>query len=223
MVRKVRRRKGARKHVPGWGGIAGRVAGMGMKYVSKGGMAYKALKLARKVANAVNIEYKIFDTQSSTTPDYTGTVVTLNTPSQGTTDIQRIGDSIKCQNLVLRGYAIRQGADVMARVMVLWDPQNKITASSDILETVGSSYSVFSPKHYDKRFQSRVLFDKTIKCFSSSLGQDFDVTIPIDQHTQFSAGTTTINTGALKVLVISNTLANQPSIILYSRLSFTDD
>lgn len=218
--------KGKTRYVPGIGGSIGRLAKVGMGYVSKGGMAYKALRLARKVANAVNIEYKINDTLANgTTFDYAGTMVTVNNPAQGSTDVTRIGDSIKCQNLMLRFLLTRGAGDSTGRVIVFWDDQNQISTGANLLEVTGTASSVLSPKLYDARFRSKVLYDKVFVMDQVNQSTwDENVQIKIDQHTQFNAGSTTINTGALKVLFISNiTGANIPTVNYYSRLSFTDN
>ena len=223
-VRKVGRK---RKFVPGWGGSIGRAAGVGMKYVTKGGMAYKALRLARKVANAVNVEYKAYDTSSAAgAADYNGGVGSLMSAiSQGTADNQRIGDSLKVQNLTFRSFAARNGQDAWLRYMIIYDPQNQISGVTDVLASVGSQLSVVAPKNYDKRFRCRVLHDKLFALTSGNATlQSDEITIPIDLHTQFSAGTTTILTGDIKILVISNVVTtNLPTFTYYARISFTDN
>lgn len=224
----VYRRRGrrTRKYVPGWGGVAGRLAGVGMSYVSKGGLAYKALRLARKVADAVNIEYKIFDTTVSSggAIDYTGGLTTLNALSQGVADNQRIGDSAKIQNHIIRGYLTRNGADCIVRMMLIWDEQNQAAATSDILESVSSVQSVCSPKNYDLRFRSKVLFDKTFTLTANNPLIKVENVMSPNLHTQFNQSTNTIRTGALKLLLVSNlTVSSLPTFVYYSRISFTDN
>lgn len=232
MVRKrpYKKSKGrGRRRVPGWGGAAGRLAGVGMKYVSKGGMAYKALRLAKKVANAVNVEYKHLDTSSgSVTPDYAGSSVTLNNPPQGSTDQTRIGDSIKNQNLVLRGTVQASTTTPfsnLVRLILIWDDQNQYSTLSDLLENTGSSVSVYSPKNYDRRFRNRVIWDRlfVVNTYNQFV-IPFDETFNIDQHTQFSAGTTTQFTGSLKLIMLSDRTATAlPQVAYYARLTYTDD
>lgn len=216
-----------KKFVKGWGGSFGRMAGVGMKYVSKGGMAYKALKLARKLANAVNTEYHAIDANSTAgSVDYNGGLSSFLTGiTQGVGDSNRVGDSIKVQNLVFRYIGVRNTADSILRVMVIWDPQNKLAAVSDVLASTGSALSVISPKNYDKRFQSNVLYDRTMTLTSADHPYVLeDITIPIDQHTQYNAASTTINTGDLKLLVISNVVTtNLPTLTYYARITFTDN
>ena len=201
------------------------MAGVGMSYVSKGGMAYKALRLARKVADAVNIEYKILDTTGSAgAVDYGGGVATLNSVAQGTADNQRIGDSLKVQNNVLRWFMQRNGQDCLFRIILFWDEQNQVTAVSDILESTGSALAVVSPKNYDNRFRTKVIFDEVHRLTTNTPLITRDMTHAINQHTQFTAASTTIRTGALKLAVISNvTSTNLPTYSYYNRMSFTDN
>ena len=74
MVIKVRTDKRKRKPAKSMGG---RLARVGQQYTTKGGYAYSAFKLARRLADAVNIEYKERDTANSITPSNNGTVVSL--------------------------------------------------------------------------------------------------------------------------------------------------
>lgn len=185
-----------------------------------------ALRMARRLKDMVNTEYKFYDVNNASSPDYTGSLSTLNTPSQGQTDITRIGDSIKVQNLVIRGSIAVGGAANSLRMMILWDSQAKSSVTSDVLQYVGSVYAPFSPKNYDKRFQTKILHDKvyTLVPNSDSALRIFDLVIPIDQHTQFEGGTSTINTGALKILLISaTTVPSAPSVTYQARISYTDN
>lgn len=195
---------------------------------SAGSMAYSALKMAKRLKDMVNTEYKFYDQNVNASYDHTGNLNILNTPAQGQTDTTRIGDSIKVQNLTLRGYIYANAAAVstLFRIMVLWDPQNKSTATSDILANVASVYAPISPKNYDKKFQTRVLHDKCYSIVSGgadSAMRQFDVVIPVNQHTQFEAGSTTINTGALKILLISAAGVNLPTCVYTARVTYTDN
>jgi len=199
---------------------------------SAGSAAYSALKMVRRLKDMVNTEYKINDVSNSAfSYDYNGTLVTLNAPTQGLADTQRIGDSIKCQNLVIRGSCVNSGSAsslTFHRIIILWDPQNKVSTAADVLAQTGSSIAPFSPKDQDKRFQTRILSDKMYQTSTLSSGnkfsQEFEYIIPINQHTQFSAGSTTINTGALKMLAICNLVSTGlPNMYYFARLSYTDN
>lgn len=191
-----------------------------------GSMAYSAYKMARKLMDAVNIEYKIFNaTASGVSSDYTGTVSFLNQPVQGLLDTNRVGDSIKCQNLTFRFLGNRSTVDCWVRYILYWDQQNQVNAGVDMLENVGSQQAVISPKNYDNRFRTLILHDYMHYLTASDPLCSNEVSIPINKHTQFIGTTATITTGALKVLVISSLVAGAtaPVVSWNSRLSFTDN
>lgn len=226
--RGYKKRRVQKRRVPGWGGAIGRVAKVGMGYVSKGGIAYKALNLARKVADAVNTEYKHFDVFATQQVSWSGYFPTINNAiPQGTADGQRIGDSIKNQRFILRGDLYRGSADAVVRIILLWDPQCKVSGVSDVLQSINSVYSPVSPKTYDKRFQTKVLKDFLVKVTSNDPIKKITMNVPINEHTQFDVGTTTQDTGRLMLLVISDkdpaTPANEPTFIYFSRLTYTDN
>lgn len=192
-----------------------------------GSMAYTAFKMAKRLMDAVNIEYKFIDTTFSlTTFGYTGGMIPLNVIALGTNDNQRIGDSVKLQNLVLR-YSCQNYPNTVNqfRVLIVWDKQNKISGSGDVLEYSGSILSTLSPKKYDKRFETKILYDRVHLLDPVNKTQEYvDVVIPINEHTQFDSGTTTVNTGALKLIALSNDSGSAPPHMnCVSRVTFTDN
>lgn len=233
IAKKPVRKPRQRNYVPGWGGVVGRGIGWASRtFTNRGSTANKALSLARKVADMVNVEYKHFDqVVNAVQPDYNGTLVTLNNMAQGTTDATRIGDSIKVQNVIIRGQVVNNATSNQlnrTRIMLIWDEQNQISSITDLLESTGSVFVMYSPKNYDKRFRSIVLYDQVFSTAtftgSQAFFRDFEINLPINKHTQFSAGTTTINTGALKLVLISSGItSNLPSVDGYVRVTYTDD
>ena len=191
-----------------------------------GGAAHTALKIAMRLKDMVNTEYKFLDTNYSNTMDYNGIVSTLNSISQGITDTGRTGDSVKIQNIMLRGNILAGTVPAQLRVILFWDAQNKVASVSDVLESTGTAYSVLSPKNYDKRFQTKVLWDKVFDVVptADNAHRHFQLSLPINLHSQYAAATSTINTGALKILLISNIVTTGlPTIVYYSRVSYTDN
>jgi len=191
------------------------------------GLAKKAFKTAKWVAGLVNAESKYDDTTSSNTNvDYNGTVVTLCNPAQGTSVNQREGDSIKMQNLTLRGSCYLQGGltGSVFRMIIYLDKENIITAASDLLQVTGSSASVYSPKFQDTKFQSKVLYDKVFMLDTVNMTQyKFDINLKIDKHVNFTAGSTAIRDGALKMCFISNVTGTVPGVQYYSRVTYLDN
>lgn len=138
------------KPVPGWGGSIGRVARYARTFTSTGSVANKALKIASKVADAVNIEYKETEGNLTQNPDYNGIITDLSALiSQGVGKSQRTGDSVKLQRLTLRGMCINNqaiggtgpsSAPEQFRVILYHDKTNTINTGANLLQYSGSSF-----------------------------------------------------------------------------------
>lgn len=183
--------------------------------------------MALALKKAVNVEYKHYQAAlTAQTIDYNGYVNELCIPAQGDSDVSRDGDGIKVQSLKMRGQLAYGTNPASVRMWIVWDNQNKITTANDFLETTGSSIAVFSHKDWDARFQSRVLYDSGVKFLDPATNptHEFSLKIPIGLHTQFEAGSTTINTGRLLVIAISsNVTTNLPTLSYIANAVFTDN
>lgn len=200
------------------------------KYAGKigviGAKAAAAYYLANKLNRQTNIEYKhhdeSFGSQSINYSASTSSYI-LNDMSQGDTDKTRDGDSVKCQGVTLRGLLSRNGADSTVRMVLVWDKQNNVTPA-DIFHLSGQASAPWSNKAYDKRFQSRILYDRTFTIDTERPQINFHVKKRIMLHTQYDAGTITINTGVLRLFFISDKVTlNEPALTFTSRLTFTDN
>lgn len=218
-----RRNYKRKKYVPGWGGSIGRVAGLAQSYASKGGIAYKALGLARKVADAVNTEYKQHHVQLAPAVPNTGGLQDLSLIPQGVGDFQRVGSSLKQQNVTIRGRVVRTSTDCQVRVILVWDKQNDIASAADLLESTGSAYAPFSPKNQNNKFRSKILWDKTFSVDTYNPIRLFDMSIPLNKHTEYDGSTTNIRTGSLKLVYVSTEAAGLPVILFMSHLTYTDN
>lgn len=215
-------------YVPGWGGTAGRVAGAIRSYTSTGGVAYKALSIAKKVADAVNTEYKNHDVQLVSAPSFNGMFQELNTIAQGITDYQRVGSSLKCQTMHLRVAFTRASANANIRCVVIWDKQNVLTTPSDYFDSVGTAYGPQSFKNDSNKFRFKTLYDQIfILTDASSPRRNIDLRISLNKHTEFDGSTSNIRTGSLKVMMISDVdptvPANVPVARIFSHLTYTDN
>lgn len=211
------------------------------KYVRKGynvaKTAYAAYNIASKIASLVNIEWKHHDVRNSAViVDHTGNNSILNDPQQGVTDLERIGDSIKCQHLLITGDVQRAAAATsnatVVTLYIVWDRDNKLVGTTDLLEaaTLTSTLAPYSHKRYDKRFQSRILRKFTFRIDAGDPLRSFKMRVPLSKvlkqkaHTQFDNGSTVITTGALKFMFVSSEpLATAPLLQYNSRLLYTDD
>lgn len=208
----------------------------GSKFGSRAGsMAYKAFKMAKQIKSLINVEEKHYDVSGNPTISSSGSLVTLNSPQQGTTDSMRIGDSIKCQSLELNYHLYPNGAmtatnTYLARVIIFEDKQNKVSAVSDIIDStyIATGYAPIGLKDFDRRFETKVLYDELLEIdLITNMGKSRRVNLPLGHHTQFEAASTTINTGAYKMLLLSSvpsaSVNDVPAIIYTSRLHYTDD
>lgn len=219
--KKSYRKKGRKRN------FGSRLAKLGQSYSPKDSIAWKAFRLAKKVADAVNVEYKYTQIDDTgTAQSYSGGYAEICSPVVGTSDITRIGDSIKIQHLSLRGCAKYNSAGSdgqTVRLVIFKDKQNKVSAVSDIVDSVGTVTAPFFNKVYDNRFQTKFIYDRTFYVNSQKIEVPFHIELPINMHKQFQAGTTTVQSGSLKYLIISDQATNGPSITMHGRVTFTDN
>lgn len=191
-------------------------------YAGAGKQLYKDVKLIKQL---INVEKKHVDFQGVQSPGWTGALTTLNLIAQGDTDSFRDGDSLKMQKLRIN-VQMTNVRIAIARVMVIFDPNNKCVNPNDILQpvAVGTADAPIAFKDYDKRFNCRVLYDKRFLFDAvSNNNRVADIKLHIGKHTQFEAGTTVINSGALKLLVIGDAAAALTTFRINSRLTYTDN
>lgn len=224
------RKRNIRRRVPNRKGRSfGSVASGILSRNPYGSVALKAYKMARRLMDSTNIEYKELQTLSSSqTPPYSGTIYTLNTVAQGDDFNQRIGDSIKCQNLTLRGKILpppSSNAAEFIRLTIFWDKQNVITTGGQLWNNAGGTLAPFSQKTEDTKYQSKVLYDRTWKLIpnTDNDAQQFTVVLPINMHTHYSGNTTTIKDGALKMCLISDQTTAVHLVSFDSIVSYTDN
>lgn len=192
------------------------------------GYAWNAYKLASKLAAYVNTETKRYDYGTfNPNIDNTASVsfLTMNSIAQGVGDNQRTGDSVKIMSFELNGHFSHNSSNTaeIIRLIIFWDKQGTITALSALLDNNGSSYVVDSPKVYDNRFESKTLHDQRFVLSANDPVAIVKIKIPVGLHTQYSAGTTTINTGVLRLAICSDQGINFPGSNLIAHTYFVDN
>lgn len=189
-------------------------------------MALQGYNLATKLAAMVNTETKRWSYGLiSSAPDWTGSIYTLNAVPQGDTDASRDGDSLKVQKLEIAGHLNihASASSTIVRMILFWDKANDISSVTQFWDNTSTAYAVDSTKLWDNRFDTRVLWDYK---FTMDLTNPVAIVKQVQNvglHTQFSAGSTTINTGALKLMIISDQQTNTPSINLVPYIYYTDN
>lgn len=216
-----------------------------MRYVNKGlsvaNTAMRAYKIARKAIDFINVEFKYHDaTWNGQNVDWNGTFQVLNAIGQGDTATSRDGNQLKLQRLSVKGFLQGNGSygiNQVARVIIFWDKQNKISAVSDFLDSgyLASINAVNAHKDQPNKYQTYVLHDK---CYTLQGGTyathasrciDVDITLSTAEgrkfHSSYDGSSTTPVTGALKMLVISNisNASSPPQINMVSRVYFNDN
>lgn len=237
MARRYRKGKKGRKSIGKI--VAARTGSTTMGNIAS--VAMSGYRLAKKVARLVNVEYKKFEVGSDgTSIDYNGTVVDLCDPAQGSTAITRQGDSIKPLHLTIRGHVNSKSAGnpiQTIRVIVFrYKEENSGTlTASEVLDStlVGTVRSVYSPKSWDNRFHSKILWDKTFSIGNGGAPTTVDYSVPgikhftiskkLFGHINWAATTTTQEGGGLYMLVISDSASNGPYITYHSRVTYTDN
>lgn len=200
-------------------------------------LAKSAYRIAKQSLKEQDEEPKYFDirVQNLSVPSTGTTPAIINLPGRGEGQSQRIGDSIKNLNLTIRWWwALDTIAYAACRLIIFWDESNTVGAPLDLLEDNTATYGITSPKAWDNRFDSHILYDKTVEFNSPTTANDghsrvYKKVIKIDKHTQFFDPTTSpppvtpVATGALRYMFISDSaVANSVLANLYFRLTYTD-
>lgn len=200
--------------------------GWGKKVLGYAGTAVKALAIAKKVADMVNTEYKAQQVTISDTPNTTGSVTTLSLMSQGIAEHERVGDSVKLQRYSGR-MSFTQHASATSTIvrMIIFQGKQERGNPYNIGEIIynGSSTSVISPKNYDQRFNTKIMFDKTYTLSKQGTTvKMLDLNLPLNWHLEYEDNTTSIFNGGLYMVLISNEATNTPTVKGELRLTYTD-
>jgi len=194
--------------------------------------------LAKRIARLINVEVKHYDTNASTQTDYSGAIHDLCDPAQGHDQDERGGDSVKPLQLTLRGYMYPDstGGDVQQLRVIIFrykDENGATLTPDDILDPglLGSTSACQTSKNWDKRFHSKILYDKvfTIGKVGSTVNIPSTRTIKITKklygHINWADSTSTEEGGGLYMLTLSNTAltADSPTLQWVSRVTYTDN
>lgn len=198
--------------------------------------AYTAYNLATKIARLVNVEHKYVEEYINQGVDWDGDIIDLNSIAGiGTGDNDnRIGDSVKSQFLDVHGHVnfnnTTNRLDVQVITVILFiDYQNNTGATGAVLESnrISTSIAPYAHKDKDLMYRTKYLWKRTFTLSEQKDVLRFHAKVKLHSHTQFEAGTSTINTNAIKMLVISNNDATNstlnPRIECLSRYYYTDN
>lgn len=184
-----------------------------------------------EIRKLINIEEKVLDKdQTSFAFDTTGTVVSISSLVQGTDYNQRVGDSLKMQQIQFRYRVFRSTAATTSVVRIMLvrdlDAQGTLFSPADLLQSVGTAQAPTSPLKWLNRKRFAVLYDNLTTVTSTDIGFSDSVTMAHEGHILYlTSGTTSasLGKGSLAVYVVSDEATNQPSIAFQTRIVFTDD
>jgi hypothetical protein len=187
-------------------------------------------KLSRRVAKIESgIQTKHNDTiiSGSTYAYDSWFTAELNVVDQGDADTERVGDRINNLCLDINFLVKQNGSNSNAtRMIVIWDKQNSISTQANLLSGGTAAYSYLSHFNYDTQSQFTVLFDKLI-LHDGTYNDSWLGTHCIqlrNRSTRFNAGSTTINTGSLKIFLLSDVIdsGSKPAMWMTIRHYFVD-
>lgn len=190
-----------------------------------------ALTMVKQLKRQTSPEVKTFGSVFGSTPLQSGGVVNmLNTISQGTADINRVGTSIKLLRvsgrITLRMNDASSAPTNTVRLILFRGKQENEQPyfPNDVLANPGGLQLIVSPKNWDNRFHTKFIYDKTYTLSRqgrSNIALDWN--FKLFGHTQFNQGSGEIETGGLYLLAIGDRgVPDAPLMETYLRISFTD-
>ncbi len=194
--------------------------------------ARKALDLAIKTKKLLNVEYKFFDTQAqNASMSQTGTALNLVLSNQGTSDITRVGNSIRLTRVNVN-YIITMNASAtstICRYILAWDssPNGSGLTMANTLEDSSVTDNLVSPYNIDSKRRIHVLYDK-VHTLNINANRSVAVhfSIPLDHHVRYdgNAGDVTdLSSGNLAALHFTSEATNTPTLTHFERVRFIDN
>ena len=195
--------------------------------------AKKALDLAIKTKKLLNVEYKFIDKFANNAAVVnTPTLISLPLITQGVTDVQRVGNSIRLTRYTLN-YILKistAATNSMVRIMVVWDsqPNSADLPASLLLEQTASTTNIVSPYKIDSKRRIFVLYDKVhvLTPNGANKGVARHINIPMDRHIRYDGNSGTVGdlaSGNLILVHMGDEGVNFPSLTHFSRIRFIDN
>lgn len=224
------------------GGPFKRAAKFAYKHAGK---ADKALKIAMKLKDMVNIEYKEYEAliqykkigNGTNVPAVSDSIqaLALCQPAQGTTSGTRVGDSIKLQRLSGRGHiawvnqAAPPGGTLTAAIRVILfrgKADNNRTYYTNIApDPMFDQIGVLGAKTENQKYLTKFLFDRTYQLDVTRTNKiNLNWNFPLNWHQNFRTGVTGIEDAGLYLIVVTDTgIIPACEFIMNYSVSYTDD
>lgn len=190
------------------------------------GLASKALSVARYVKSLINTEAKHLDFTGTSAPNTSGAVLQYSALAQGTTDITRVGNSLKVVSQLHRFQIdkhVTPNATVVRLIIFINKfPKGTNATPSNVLERL----DVLSPLNIDQAKNFLVLRDIMIDLNTDKPCQTVKFFHKEQRHVKFNGvlGTdANVDSGSLNVLFISDQATNVPTVKYDIRQRFIDN
>lgn len=185
-------------------------------------------KVRRVVNSIAEKKYLVTTSGGPQNVDYSGTVASISDVPQGLSDSGREGDQIYLRSIEFSWQAfIGDTFNVLRLIVFQWYPPTTPTVADIILATaVGSTDIVFAPYNHDKRYNYKILYDKTVsldavKANTSGVIRKYIIK-GFKRHIQYEA-TGTTGTNKIYILKASDSAAvSHPQMQNYHKINYSD-
>lgn len=186
-----------------------------------------------EIRKLINVEEKVIEVDyASNTFDTSGDLISISTVAQGLNFNERVGNSIKLQEIEInaRIFMNTTSGNTVYRFLVVRDLDGYGTTPTpaDILSNgVGSSTAPLAIKDFLNRKRFSILFDE-MGTLSPQGERGVYIHVKMDHagHILYlgtAAAAASNGKGSLYILVLSDETVNVPSLAFQSRVTFTDD
>lgn len=188
-------------------------------------------KIARLQKLVDTREIKYFDqAQTAVAPTWNGQLINIFAPAEGDTDIARTGDKVAIERIDIRlngGMTAASGSNQL-RVMLVRDKGNSVgTAVANVLDVqaLATANAAQGPIEEDYRQNFEILYDKTVMIDAIQHYQfmlRFSKKWKRPKMVVFNNNSTTVNSGQIKLLLISDLLVPNFALDYYCRIWYSD-
>lgn len=176
------------------------------------------------------MESKYWDTATSASIDFSGTVYDLSAVTQGVADTNRIGDQLFPKSLELRMSMVAGDSTNLIRMLIIrYKMDTSITGgpppTANVLQYTSATHTPLSPVHHDLRKTFDIIHDELFCLVQNASNGQMIVNrvfnlgrVPIN----FVAGATTGANKIFMVLYSDSGAAPNPGVLFDTRLNFVD-
>ena len=184
----------------------------------------RSIKAIRRM---LNVEVKAFQAAGTAVqPTTTGTVQDfLSGISQGITDAQRIGDSIKILRVRLEFmFEMNSTAAATQAIWVMICRANDEIMTAAQLNTVdANAYAYLGQRRWDNKDQYRVLWERRMVVDPEHQAIIGTIDLKLNDHVQYEAAGNVINSGSIFLAIWSNSTTNNPNFGYVLQVEYVDN